>query len=82
VSEVQRRQMTTVLAKKVHNIAIENNFDDCQRRVKARLKDQAFLKGEKRMVAVNSMKWARIMAQIGLLLPCSFTARYVIRSCE
>jgi len=63
VSEVQRRQMTTVLADNVFNIAIEGNFDDAQAMVKASFADQAFLNGT-RLVAVNSINWARIMAQI------------------
>ncbi|MCH8532534.1 MAG: threonine synthase [Saccharospirillum sp.] len=64
VSEVQRRQMTTILADNIHNIALEGNFDDCQSMVKASFGDQSFLKGERRLVAVNSINWARIMAQI------------------
>jgi len=64
VSEVQRRQMTTVIADNVHNIAIEGNFDDCQNMVKKSFRDQSFLKNKKRLVAVNSINWARIMAQI------------------
>lgn len=63
VSEVQRRQMTTVLASNVHNIAVEGNFDDCQAMVKASFGDQSFLEGQ-RLIAVNSINWARIMAQI------------------
>jgi threonine synthase len=63
VSEVQRRQMTTILGDNIHNIAIEGNFDDCQEMVKASFADQSFLKGT-RLVAVNSINWARIMAQI------------------
>ncbi|WP_110647933.1 threonine synthase [Salinicola peritrichatus] len=63
VSEVQRRQMTTVLADNVFNIAIEGNFDDAQAMVKASFANQAFLNGT-RLVAVNSINWARIMAQI------------------
>lgn len=63
VSEVQRRQMTTVLADNVFNIAIEGNFDDAQAMVKASFADQEFLDGA-RLVAVNSINWARIMAQI------------------
>jgi threonine synthase len=63
VSEVQRRQMTTVLADNVFNVAIEGNFDDAQAMVKASFADQSFLKGA-RLVAVNSINWARIMAQI------------------
>ncbi|WP_431686382.1 threonine synthase [Hahella sp. NBU794] len=63
VSEVQRRQMTTAPGDNVHNLAIEGNFDDCQRMVKASFGDQAFLDGRP-LVAVNSINWARIMAQI------------------
>ena len=63
VSEVQRRQMTTLFGDNIHNIAIEGNFDDCQEMVKASFADQGFLKGT-RLVAVNSINWARIMAQI------------------
>ncbi|MFJ5539995.1 threonine synthase [Vreelandella titanicae] len=63
VSEVQRRQMTSVLANNVFNIAIEGNFDDAQAMVKASFADQSFLNGT-RLVAVNSINWARIMAQI------------------
>lgn len=64
VSEVQRRQMTTVLADNIHNLAIEGNFDDCQRLVKAAFADQSFLPSGRQLVAVNSINWARIMAQI------------------
>ncbi len=64
VSEVQRRQMTTVLADNVHNIAVEGNFDDCQSIVKASFRDQSFLGDDLSLVAVNSINWARIMAQI------------------
>lgn len=63
VSAVQRRQMTTVTAPNVHNIAIEGDFDDAQAMVKASFADQAFLDGT-RLIAVNSINWARIMAQI------------------
>ena len=63
VSEVQRRQMTTILGDNIHNIAIDGNFDDCQEMVKDSFADQGFLKGT-RLVAVNSINWARIMAQI------------------
>ena len=63
VSEVQRKQMTTVLEDNVFNIALEGNFDDCQSMVKKMFGDQKFLNG-KRMVAVNSINFARIMAQI------------------
>ena len=64
VSEVQRRQMTTVQGDNVHNIAVRGNFDDCQKMVKASFSDQSFLGGKTSLVAVNSINWARIMAQI------------------
>ncbi len=62
VSDVQRRQMTTVDASNVHNIAIEGTFDDCQDLVKAMFNDEAY-RDEMRLSAVNSINWARIMAQ-------------------
>ncbi len=64
VSDVQRRQMTTVLAHNVHNIAIEGNFDDCQALVKQSFSDQSFLPEGLQLVAVNSINWTRIMAQV------------------
>ncbi|HAD09545.1 MAG TPA: threonine synthase [Porticoccaceae bacterium] len=64
VSEVQRRQMTTVPGDNVHNIAVEGNFDDCQNMVKASFADQSFLPRDRQLVAVNSINWARIMAQV------------------
>lgn len=64
VSEVQRRQMTTVPGERIHNIALEGNFDDCQAAVKASFGDQGFLPDGRSLVAVNSINWARIMAQI------------------
>jgi threonine synthase len=63
VSEVQRRQMTTALEGNVHNIALEGTFDDCQDLVKALFSDAAF-RDEVKLSAVNSINWARIMAQI------------------
>ena len=62
VSEVQRRQMTTVLSSNVHNVALRGNFDDCQAIVKASFMDQAFVTPS-RLLAVNSINLARIMAQ-------------------
>jgi threonine synthase len=64
VSEVQRRQMTTVPGQTIHNLAIEGNFDDCQNMVKASFGDRGFLPEGRGLVAVNSINWARIMAQI------------------
>ncbi len=63
VSEAQRRQMTTVHAPNVHNIAVDGTFDDCQDLVKAMFNDSAF-RGRHRLSAVNSINWARIAAQI------------------
>jgi threonine synthase len=63
VSDVQRRQMTTVLAPNVHNIAIEGSFDDAQALVKAMFADRDFAT-RFRLSAVNSINWARLMAQI------------------
>ncbi|MCY3576013.1 MAG: threonine synthase [bacterium] len=62
VSEVQRRQMTTVDSANVHNVAIEGTFDDCQDLVKAMFADAEF-RAEQRLSAVNSINWARVMAQ-------------------
>ncbi len=62
-SEIQRRQMTTVTAKNVHNIAIQGTFDDCQDLVKAMFRDREF-RETMNLSAVNSINWARIMAQI------------------
>jgi threonine synthase len=63
VSEVQRRQMTTVLAPNVHNIAIEGSFDDAQALVKAMFAHQEFA-SRFNLSAVNSINWARLMAQV------------------
>ena len=62
VSEAQRRQMTTVEAENVHCLAIEGTFDDCQALVKAMFADRAF-RERVDMAAVNSINWARVMAQ-------------------
>jgi threonine synthase len=62
-SEVQRRQMTTVLSANVRNIAIQGSFDDCQDLVKAMFAHATF-RDEMRLAAVNSINWGRIMAQI------------------
>ncbi len=64
VSEVQRRQMTTVPGDNIHNLAIQGNFDDCQAMVKASFGARDFLPDDRSLVAVNSINWARIMAQI------------------
>ena len=63
VSSVQRKLMTTVKDKNVFNIAIEGNFDDCQNIVKSMFADHQF-SNSINMSAVNSINWARIVAQI------------------
>ena len=63
ISEVQRRQMTTVAAPNVANIAIEGTFDDCQDLVKAMFADASF-RQEMHLSAMNSINWARIAAQV------------------
>jgi threonine synthase len=63
VSDVQRRQMTTVDQPNVHAVAIEGTFDDCQRMVKELFADLAF-RDETNLSGVNSINWARILAQI------------------
>ena len=62
-SEVQRKQMTTALEANVHNIAIEGDFDACQALVKAMFNDLA-LRDKLQLSGVNSINWARIMAQV------------------
>ncbi|MFZ3235582.1 MAG: threonine synthase [Stellaceae bacterium] len=62
VSEVQRRQMTTVQSENVHAIAVEGTFDDCQDLVKALFADSQ-LRHAVNLAAVNSINWARIAAQ-------------------
>jgi threonine synthase len=63
VSDVQRRQMTTVDAPNVHNVAVEGTFDDCQDLVKALFADAA-LRERVGLSAMNSINWARVAAQI------------------
>src|SRR3546814_8246178 len=63
VSDVQRRQMTTVRAHNVHNIAIDGSFDDAQALVKRMFNDSDFA-GRFSLSAVNSINWARLMAQV------------------
>ena len=62
VSVVQRKLMSTVKEKNVFNIAIEGNFDDCQNLVKAMFADKEF-SNSINMSGVNSINWARIIAQ-------------------
>lgn len=63
VSEVQRRQMTTVDSPNVHTVAVDGTFDDCQDLVKAMFNDHPF-RERHNLSAVNSINWARIVAQV------------------
>jgi len=63
VSPVQQRQMTTSIEANVHALAINGNFDDCQNLVKAMFNDAGF-RDKVRLSGVNSINWARIMAQV------------------
>ncbi|WP_205837036.1 threonine synthase [Neorhizobium sp. T6_25] len=63
VSSVQQRQMTTSSAANVHALALKGNFDDCQNIVKEMFNDAAF-RDRVRLSGVNSINWARIMAQV------------------
>jgi threonine synthase len=79
VSDVQRKQMTTVDEPNVHNVAIEGTFDDCQDLVKAMFADEAF-RDQMQLGAMNSINWGRIVAQITYYVtaqlavghPCTF----------
>ena len=62
-SDVQRRQMTTVAQPNAHAVAVDGTFDDCQDLVKAMFNDGTF-RERNRLSAVNSINWARVMAQI------------------
>ncbi|MFM8688330.1 MAG: pyridoxal-phosphate dependent enzyme, partial [Acidimicrobiaceae bacterium] len=63
VSDVQRRQMTTLTAPNVHAVAVDGTFDDCQDLVKAMFNDQKF-RDANQLSAVNSINWVRVMAQV------------------
>jgi threonine synthase len=63
ISDIQRRQMTTVDESNVHNLAVEGTFDDCQDLVKAMFADQPF-RDELRLSGMNSLNWARAMPQV------------------
>ena len=78
-SDVQRKQMTTVHAPNVHNVAIEGTFDDCQDLVKGMFADETF-RDELQLGAMNSINWGRVVAQIPYYVtgqvavghPCTF----------
>ena len=77
VSDVQRRQMTTVEAPNVHNVAVEGTFDDCQDLVKALFADTA-RRQRIGLSAMNSINWARVAAQIVYYV----TATAAVGRCE
>ncbi len=62
-SDVQRRQMTTVASPNVHALAVDGSFDDCQALVKQLFNDPA-ARARMQLTAVNSINWARILAQV------------------
>src|SRR5690625_113448 len=72
VSEVQRRQMTTVQAANVHNLAIQGTFDDCQDLVKACFNDHG-LRDALQLSAINSINWARVLAQSVYYVPAALS---------
>ncbi|EEX15296.1 threonine synthase [Citreicella sp. SE45] len=63
VSEVQRRQMTTPTEANVHALAMDGHFDDCQAKLKDMFNDFTF-RDEVRLAGVNSINWARVLAQV------------------
>ncbi|KAF2189579.1 threonine synthase-like protein [Zopfia rhizophila CBS 207.26] len=72
VSPIQEAQMTTVMDANVHNLAVDGTFDDCQDFVKALFADPEINKTH-RLAAVNSINWARILAQITYYFHSYFT---------
>jgi threonine synthase len=64
VSDVQRRMMTTAREDNVHAVEIDGTFDDCQALVKGMFNDLAF-RDRIKLAGVNSINWARVLAQIG-----------------
>ena len=64
MSDVQRRQMTTVDSPNVYTLLIDGTFDDCQTIVKQAFNERPFLKNDQFLLAVNSINWVRIIGQI------------------
>ena len=64
MSEIQRKQMTTVDKSNVFPILADGTFDDCQDIVKEGFKQRSFLKNDQYLLAVNSINWVRIIGQI------------------
>ncbi|MEO1918994.1 MAG: threonine synthase [Paracoccaceae bacterium] len=63
VSDVQRRQMTTPDDDNIHALAVDGDFDDCQAQLKNMFNDFEF-RDEVKLAGVNSINWARVMAQV------------------
>ncbi|CAA3704683.1 Threonine synthase [Candidatus Portiera aleyrodidarum] len=63
ISDIQRRQMTTIKKDNIHNIAIKGTFDDAQAIVKESFNKRGFFFKGRRLIAINSINWARILAQ-------------------
>ncbi len=74
VSQVQERQMTTVLSPNVFNLAVEGSFDDCQNMVKA-LFGNLSMRDRCHLGAVNSINWARVLAQVVYYFYAAFRAQ-------
>jgi threonine synthase len=74
VSPIQERQMTAVLDDNVHNLAVRGSFDDCQNIMKSLAGDLEF-KRKYNLGAVNSVNWARVLAQIVYYFRAAFVAR-------
>ena len=64
MSDIQRRQMTTVKSDNVFTLLVDGSFDDCQDIVKQGFKERSFLKDNQYLLAVNSINWVRIIGQI------------------
>ena len=64
MSEIQRRQMTTIDEENVFTLRIKGTFDDCQDIVKEAFNERSFLKDDQYLLAVNSINWVRIIGQI------------------
>jgi len=64
MSEIQRKQMTTVDSENVFVIRVSGSFDDCQDIVKSAFRERSFLKNDQYLLAVNSINWVRIVGQI------------------
>lgn len=81
VSQVQRKQMTTSGSANVYNIAVKGNFDDCQNQVKAMFNNENF-RDQVALSGVNSINWARIMAQVVYYVTSSLALGGPDRVCD